>query len=507
MKLKHKLSAGIIVLLCVIGLTFFLVVNRQATNLVNESLTQKLSSILGLGQELLDEVYPGHWRRENDRLYKGDQLINGKYQVVDIIRAQTGALATIFLDDTRIATNVTLENGARALGTKAAPEVVQTVLINGRDFTGKAEVAGRPFLTRYTPLRDASGKVIGMWFVGVEVKQAYDLIRNLNVSLGIIIIIGIALGIGTAVLFTGQMLKPIPLLLNAFQKAAAGDLTVSLPVMTKDEIGELAAGFNQLIIQQREFSVQTQATAEKVSDSSLQIATGNEDLSQRTQEEAAALEELSATMEEMTASIQQVSANAQQANHFSQTTLDVVNEGEEAIVNTIAAMEQISASSNQIAAIIQVVNDISFQTNLLALNAAVEAARAGEQGRGFAVVAAEVRSLAGRAGEAAQEIEALITESVNRVEIGNEMVRKSGNILKQIVENTVQTSSAINAVADAIREQTSATEQIQSSIEQLNQVTQDNAALVEELASSCQFLKNEAEQLSALLNQFKVVQE
>jgi len=109
-----------------------------------------------------------------------------------------------------------------------------------------------------------------------------------------------------------------------------------------------------------------------------------------------------------------------------------------------------------------------------------------------------------RAGEAAQEIEALITERVNRVENGNIMAKKSGVILKQIVENTMQTSAAINAVADAIKEQTSATQQIQYSIDQLNQVTQDNAALVEELASSCQFLKHEAERLSNMLNQFKV---
>lgn len=504
MKLKQKISIGTTILLCLIGLVFFLVVNYQVSKLVNSHLTQELSSILNLGYQLLDEVYPGPWRRENNSLYKGDQLINGKYQVVDIIRNQTGAVATLFLGDTRVATNVTLENGARATGTKAAPEVVETVLVNGRDFTGEADVAGRPFLTRYTPLRDASGKVIGMWFVGVEKKQAQKLIGQINLWLGLIILAGIGLGIGVAIIFTSYVLRPIPLLLNAFQKAAAGDLPTELPILSKDEIGELASGFNRLLQQQRDSSVLIQSIAEKVSNSSLQIAAGNEDLSQRTQEEAAALEELSATMQEMSATIQQVAANAQQANHFSQTTLDVVKEGEEAIANTIAAMEQISASSNQIAAIIQVVNDISFQTNLLALNAAVEAARAGEQGRGFAVVAAEVRSLARRAGEAAREIEALITESVNRVENGNEMVQKSSTILNQIVENTKQTSAAINAVADAIREQTSATQQIQSSINQLNQVTQDNAAMVEKLASSCQFLKNEAERLKEMLNQFRV---
>ncbi|NLC53634.1 MAG: HAMP domain-containing protein [Firmicutes bacterium] len=504
MKLKHKISIGIIGLLCLIGLTFFFFVNYQVTQLVNYNLTNELSSILTLGYDLLDEVYPGPWRRDNGNLYKGEQLINDRYQVVDLIRNHTNALATVFLDDTRIATNVTLENGARAVGTKAAPEVVETVLINGRDFTGEADVAGRPFLTRYTPLRDSSGKVIGMWFVGVEKKQARNLVNRISLSLGLILLVGIVLGTVAAFIFTGLVLKPIPLLLSAFQRAAAGDLTAKLPALSDDEIGQLATGFNQLLKQQAETSVLIQSIAEKVSDSSLQIAAGNEDLSQRTQEEAAALEELSATMQEMGASIQQVSSNAQQANHFSQTTLDVVKEGEEAIVNTISAMEQISASSNQITAIIQVVNDISFQTNLLALNAAVEAARAGEHGRGFAVVAAEVRSLAGRASEAAQEIEALITESVSRVENGNEMVRKSGEILNQIVENTMQTSAAITAVADAIREQTSAIQQIQSSIDQLNHVTQDNAAMVEELASSCQFLKNEAEKLSDMLNQFKV---
>ncbi|HHW11475.1 MAG TPA: hypothetical protein GXX33_00525 [Firmicutes bacterium] len=121
MKLKNKISIGVIVLLCLIGLSIFLVVNDQVTKLVNSSLTQELSSILNLGYRLLDEVYPGPWHRENSRLYKGGQLVNDNYQVVDLIRDQTGALATIFLDNTRIATNVTLETGARAIGTTAAP--------------------------------------------------------------------------------------------------------------------------------------------------------------------------------------------------------------------------------------------------------------------------------------------------------------------------------------------------------------------------------------------------
>lgn len=504
MKLKLKFSLGIIGLFCVIGLIIHLVVNYQVDKLVNLSLSQQLSSILNLGSQLLDEMYPGTWRLDNNRLYKGEQLINGDTKVVDLIKKQTGALATIFMGDTRVSTNVTLENGGRATGTKAATEVTNTVLVKGGDFTGEANVVGKPFLTRYTPLRDGNGKILGMWFVGVEREQVNKIVGNINQSLNLIIFVSILLGILAAIRFTGLILKPVPPLLSAFDQASRGDLTVNLPVRSKDEIGHLTLGFNQMLVKQRESILLVQSAAEEISNSSLQIATGNEDLAQRTQEEAATIEELSATMEEVSASIQQVAANAEQANQFSATTLRMVNEGEEAVADTLTAMEQILAGSNQIAEIIKVVNDISFQTNLLALNAAVEAARAGEQGRGFAVVAAEVRNLAGRAGEAAKEIETIITKNVDQVAHGNKMVQKSNTILNRIVANTKQTFTTINAVADAMKEQAKASQQIKASIDQLNQVTQENAAMVQELSSSAQFLKSEAQRLHGMVNQFEV---
>lgn len=504
MKLKLKFSLGITALFCIIGLTIYLVVNYQVNKLVSLNQSQQLSSILNLGYQLIDELYPGPWHLDNNSLYKGNEIINGNTQAVDIIQKQTGALATIFMGDTRVSTNVILENGTRAVGTKAAPEVTNTVLINGRDYTGEANVVGKPFVTRYTPLRDETGKVIGMWFVGVDREEVSKVVGDLNRSLGIIVLFSIIIGIITALMLTSFILKPVPPLLNSFNQASLGDLTVEVPVVSKDEIGYLTLSFNQMLTKQRESILLVQNAAEEISNSSQQIATGNEDLSQRTQEEAATLEELSATMEEVSASIQQVAANAEEANQLSETTLRIVKEGEEAVANTITAMEQILASSNQIAEIIKVVNDISFQTNLLALNAAVEAARAGEHGRGFAVVASEVRNLARGAGEAAKEIEALITQSVGRVDHGNKMVKRSSEILNQIVDNTKQTFTAINAVADAMNEQTSASQQIQASIDQLNQVTQENAAMVQELASSAQFLKNEAKRLSHMVNQFKV---
>lgn len=504
MKLRQKILLGIVSLFCLFGLSIYTAVNYQVNKVVNGSLLNELASNLNLGYKLIDQMYPGDWHVEKNNLYKGKELINNNTQAVDIIKEQTGALATIFLGDTRVSTNVTLEDGKRAVGTKAAQEVVAKVLRGGQDFIGEANVVGKKFLTRYTPIRSKEGKVIGMWFIGVEKDRAKKIVGDLNKLIGLIIFAGIVIGILASSVFTRYILKPIPYLLVSFNKASHGDLTVETPVISKDEIGGLAQEFNQMLEKQRESMLLVRDAANRISDNSSQISMGNEDLSQRTQEQASTLEELSAMIEEMGASIQLVAANSERGEQLSQATLNAVQEGREAVVETIKAMEEISASSNQIAEIIKVVNDIAFQTNLLALNAAVEAARAGEQGRGFAVVAVEVRNLAGRTAESAREIESLINESVSRVENGNQMAKRSGEALNLIVENTKQTSDVIMEVAAAMREQAETSLQIQTSIEQLNQVTQQNAAMVQELASSSQALNTEAESLRDLVKKFTV---
>lgn len=504
MKLRHKILLGIIGLLCIFGLSTYLVVNYQVAKLVNSSLLRELSSNLRLGYKLIDEMYPGEWRVENNNLYKGRELINNNIHAVDVIKEQTGALATIFLDDTRITTNVTLDNGKRATGTKAAPEVVAKVLRGGENFIGEADVVGKKFLTAYTPLRSREGNVIGMWFVGIEKEQADQIIGQLKRLIGLVLLGCIVVGSITSFLFTNFILKPIPHLLTAFHRASRGDLTTEVPVLSRDEIGSLAREFNYMLQKQRESMILVRNATERINETTMQISKGNEELAQRTQEQASTLEELSATIEELSASIQMVASNAAQGEKLSQATLDVVEEGKKVIAETIMAIQEISVSSNQIAEIIKVVNDIAFQTNLLALNAAVEAARAGEQGRGFSVVAEEVRNLANRTAESAEEIAALISESVAKVDNGNQMVMKAGETLDLIVENTKRTFDANAEVAAAMREQAEASVQIQTAVEHMNQVTQQNAAMVQELASSSQALDGEAGNLQALVEKFTV---
>ena len=504
MKLRYKILMGIIGLFCLFGLSTFLVVNYQVGKLVKRSLLNELSSNLKLGYKLIDTIYPGDWRAENNNLYKGNELINNRSVVVDTIKEYTGALATVFLGDTRIATNVTLENGKRALGTKAAPEVVAKVLHRGEDYIGEADVVGKRFLTAYTPIRSKDGKVIGMWFVGVEKEQADRVVNQLNGLIGLVLLVSIIIGGFASMIFTKFILRPIPHLLAAFNRAAQGDLTAEVPIVTRDEIGGLAQEFNSMLRKQRESMLLVREATERIHDAIMQISQGNEDLSQRTQEQASTLEEVSATLEELSASMQMVAANSARGEELSQATLNAVQEGKSVIGETIKAMEEISASSNQIAEIVEVVNDIAYQTNLLALNAAVEAARAGEQGRGFAVVAAEVRNLASRTAESAKEIADLISEGVAKVKNGNHMAAKAGETLELIVANTTETFAANREVATAMREQAEALLQIQSAVEQMNEVTQQNAAMVQELASSSQALDMEADGLHTLVDKFRV---
>ena len=249
---------------------------------------------------------------------------------------------------------------------------------------------------------------------------------------------------------------------------------------------------------------QVRQSSDSIATGSAEIATGNADLSQRTEEQASNLQQTAASMEELTSTVRQNSDTARQANQLASSASQAATQGGVVVSQVVGTMEEITASSRKIADIISVIDGIAFQTNILALNAAVEAARAGEQGRGFAVVAGEVRNLAQRSAEAAKEIKGLIGQSVEKVEAGSRLVDDAGKSMADIVVQVKRVNDLIAEISSASIEQSSGIAQVGDAVAQLDQVTQQNAALVEQSAAAADSLKQQAANLAEVVSVFRL---
>jgi methyl-accepting chemotaxis protein len=288
------------------------------------------------------------------------------------------------------------------------------------------------------------------------------------------------------------------------QKLAAGDFTDRIDLDQKDELGQLGKALNTAADDLEKMVAGIVVSSQNLVQAIQEISAGNENLSQRTSEQASSLEEVASTIEETTASINQNAENAKNANDLAAKTSESAEEGGRVVYGAVDAINEINEASKKIEEIISVINDISFQTNLLALNAAVEAARAGEQGRGFAVVAGEVRNLAQRSGAAAKEIGALIKSTITKVDKGTSLANKSGEALKGIIVAVKNVGNLVSEINASSEEQKQGAQQINIAISELDSMTQQNAGLVEETASASEEIANQAQELLATMEKFKI---
>ncbi|AJG24094.1 methyl-accepting chemotaxis protein [Cupriavidus basilensis] len=284
----------------------------------------------------------------------------------------------------------------------------------------------------------------------------------------------------------------------------AGDLAITLEVRGSDELSHVKRHLLSLVETWRALIGDTKVGAQNVLVAAGEIAQGNLDLSQRTEEQASSLQQTAASMEQLTAIVRQNASSADQASALAGEACDIAVAGGTSVGRVLRTMGEIEADSKRIVDIIAVIDGIAFQTNILALNAAVEAARAGEYGRGFAVVATEVRTLAQRAGSSAKEIRTLISQSVQRVEAGSALAGDATATMDSIVAAVKRVTVMMDEISRASQEQSSGIAQVNQAVTQMDQVTQQNAALVEQAAAAADALKEQAQRMERSVAVFRL---
>ncbi|WHQ76890.1 methyl-accepting chemotaxis protein [Pantoea sp. Lij88] len=303
------------------------------------------------------------------------------------------------------------------------------------------------------------------------------------------------------------VMTPLNSSINHIQHIAQGDLTQPIVVEGRNEMTQLAASLHDM----QQSLVRTVTNVREGSDAiftgASEISAGNNDLSARTEQQAASLEQTAASMEQLTATVKQNAENARQASQLALSASETAEKGGNVVAGVVKTMSEIAGSSKKIADITSVIDGIAFQTNILALNAAVEAARAGEQGRGFAVVAGEVRNLAQRSAQAAKEIKGLIDDSVNRVNVGSQLVGTAGETMSDIVSAVTRVTDIMGEIASASDEQSRGIDQVGQAVTEMDRVTQQNASLVEESAAAAASLEDQASRLSQAVSVFRVKRE
>ena len=384
----------------------------------------------------------------------GTDLTSADHAFVEGIKKEFGAECTIFQGDTRVTTTI-MKDGQRAVGTKMDnPKVLDTVLAKGQQFHDINTILGREYDTAYWPVKDHTGKVAGMLFIGKDRSSLYATLRSaMLVVLSVVAVVGLVM-VGAGIFIARSITRPVQQVIQGLTDSSEQFVSVSH-----------------------------------------QVSSASQSLAEGSSEQAASIEETSSSLEEMSSMTKQNADNASTADKLMKESRGMVERANGSMTELTQSMQDISRASDETSKIIKTIDEIAFQTNLLALNAAVEAARAGEAGAGFAVVANEVRNLAMRAAEAAKSTSALIEGTVKKVKEGTELVERTNTAFAEVSKSAAKVADLVSEIAAASSEQAQGIDQINKAVAEMDKVTQQTAANAEESASASEEMNAQAEQM------------
>ncbi len=381
-----------------------------------------------------------------------------------------------------------------------APSLDSAALLKGGIV--QTDMHGLVKLLKALPVGDSG------WYTVVVMDKAEATagMRSLLTASAICLLCLIVFAVLVVNFISQRALAPLNHIRVAMDNIASGnaDLTQRLDASRNDEVAAIARAFNTFIATLSGVMVSIMQTSHAVRDASQEIALGNQDLSSRTESAAASLQQTSAAMEQISSTVSLTAETAEQANEAIAQTAQAANEGGAAVKSVIHAIGDIESASGKIADITGVIESIAFQSNILALNASVEAARAGEMGKGFAVVAGEVRNLASRSTQAAQEIKVLIDSTLESIRVGSRQVAHTGKTMDHIVGGVKSVTTMMAEITNATREQQRGIQEINLAVTQLDAMVQQNAALVEESTTASAAVQGQARELADAVGQFRV---